>query len=159
VGSAVVARADSGLTQLADLKGKHLVAASSEAFCCYQIAARELVLAGIEPERDLGRLEFKDFPIQSIALAVQDGKADAGIIKTCLLEQMIESGEIPPQALRVLSPIEVPGYPCQTSSRLYPDWAFATLTHTSTELSKKVTVALLDMPRTPDGYSWTIPAH
>lgn len=159
VGSAVVARADSGLTQLADLKGKHLVAASSEAFCCYQIAARELVLAGVDPKRDLGRLEFKDFPIQSIALAVQDGKADAGIIKTCLLEQMIESGEIHPQALRVLSPIEVPGYPCQTSSRLYPDWAFATLTHTSTVLSKRVTVALLDMPRTPEGYSWTIPAH
>jgi len=159
VGSAIVARADSGLTQLADLKGKHLLAASSEAFCCYQIAARELVLAGIEPERDLGRLEFMGFPIQSIALAVQNGKADAGIIKTCLLEQMIEQGEIRPQELRVLSPIEVPGFPCQTSSRLYPDWPFATLTHTSAELSRKVAIALLEMPRTPQGYRWTIPAH
>ncbi len=159
VGSAIVARADSGLTQLAELKGKHLLAASSEAFCCYQIAARELVLAGIEPERDLGRLEFTGFPIQSIALAVQDGKADAGIIRTCLLEQMIEQGEILPQTLRVLSPKEIPGFSCQTTSRLYPDWPFAALNHTSPELSRSVTVALLEMPRTPDGYRWTIPAH
>ncbi|MDI6746439.1 MAG: PhnD/SsuA/transferrin family substrate-binding protein [Rhodocyclaceae bacterium] len=159
VGSAIVVRADSGLTQLADLKGKHLLAASSEAFCCYQVAARELVLAGIDPKRDLGRLEFIGFPIQSIALAVQDGKADAGIIKTCLLEQMIERGEIRPQDLRVLSPKEIPGFPCQTSSRLYPDWPFATLTHTSAELSRKVAVALLEMPRTPEGYRWTTPAH
>jgi two-component system sensor histidine kinase TtrS len=143
VGSAIVARADSGLTQLADLKGKHLLAASSEAFCCYQIAARELVLAGIDPERDLGRLEFMGFPIQSIALAVLDGKADAGIIRTCLLEQMIEEGEIHPQDLRVLSPKEIPDYPCQITSRLYPDWPFATLTHRSTEVSRELTVALL----------------
>ncbi len=159
VGSAIVTRAGSGITELADLKGKHLLAASPEAFCCYQIAARELVLAGIEPERDLGRLEFTGFPIQRIARAVQDGKADAGIIRTCLLEQMIERGEIKPHALRVLSPRTIPGFPCQTSSRLYPDWPFAALSHTAPELSRQVAVALLEMPRTPEGYRWSIPAH
>lgn len=159
VGSAIVARVDSGITELAQLKNKHLLAASPDAFCCYQIAARELVLAGIDPEHDLGRLEFIGFPIQKIALAVQDGKADAGIIKTCLLEQMIERGEIKAQVLRVLSPIETPGFPCQTSSRLYPDWAFAALKHTSQDLAREVAVALLEMPRTGQGYRWSIPAH
>lgn len=159
VGSAIVARAESGLTQLADLKGKHLLAASHEAFCCYQIAARELVLAGIDPEHDLGRLEFSGFPIQSIALAVREGKADAGIVRTCLLEQMIESGAVRPGELRVLSPIHISGFTCQTSSRLYPDWPFAALTHTPPELSRRVVIALLEMPRDADGYRWTIPAH
>lgn len=159
VGSALVVRAESGLNALADLKGKHLLAASHEAFCCYQIAARELVLAGIDPERDLGRLEYAGFPIQSIALAVRDRKADAGIVRTCLLEQMIASGALKPGELRVLSPQEVPGFPCQTTSRLYPDWAFAALRGTPGDLSRKVAVALLEMPKSPEGYGWAIPAH
>jgi two-component system sensor histidine kinase TtrS len=159
VGSAVVVRAQSGLAGLADLKGKHLLAASHEAFCCYQIAARELIVAGVEPGKDLGRLEYAGFPIQSIALAVRDGKADAGIVKTCLIEQMIAGGTLKPGELRVLAPQDIPGFPCQTTSRLYPDWAFATLKATPTDLSRKVAVALLEMPKSPEGYGWTIPAH
>jgi len=159
VGSAVVVRAESGLTELAQLRGKHLLAASHDAFCCYQIAARELVQAGIDPEKDLGRLEFTGFPIQSIARAVRDGKADAGFLRTCLLEQMIDSGALKPGELRVLAPREIPGFPCQTTSRLYPDWAFAALKGTASELSRKVTVSLLEMPASPEGYRWAIPAH
>jgi len=159
VGSAIVVRAGSGLNELADLKGRHLLAASHEAFCCYQIAARELVLAGVDPQKDLGQLEYTGFPIQSIALAVRDGKADAGIVKTCLLEQMIASGALKPGELRVLAPQEIPGFACQTTSRLYPDWAFAALKNTPGDLSRKVTVALLEMPKSPEGYGWAIPAH
>lgn len=159
VGSAVVVRADSGLTELAQLRGKHLLAASHDAFCCYQIAARELVEAGVDPEKDLGKLEFTGFPIQSIARAVRDGKADAGFLKTCLLEHMIDSGALKPGELRVLNPQEIPGYPCQTTSRLYPDWAFAALKSTATDLSRKVAVSLLEMPSSPEGYRWAIPAH
>lgn len=159
VGSAIVVRAESGLNALADLKGRHLLAASHEAFCCFQIAARELVLAGVDPQTDLGRLEYTGFPIQSIALAVRDGKADAGIVKTCLFEQMIASGALKPGELRVLAPQEIPGFPCQTTSRLYPDWAFAALKNTPGNLSRKVTVALLEMPKSPEGYGWAIPAH
>lgn len=159
VGSAVIVRAESPLQELADLQGKHLLAASPDAFCCYQIAARELLLAGVDPERDLGRLEFVGFPIQSIARAIRDGKADAGIVKTCLVEQMVARGEIKAGELRVLSPQRIPGFPCQTSSRLYPDWPFAALAHTEPALAKNVTIALLEMPRSPAGSQWSTPAR
>jgi two-component system sensor histidine kinase TtrS len=159
VGSAVIVRAESPLRELADLSGKHLLAASPDAFCCYQIAARELLLAGVDPDRDLGRLEFVGFPIQAIARAVKEGRADAGIVKTCLIEQMVAQGEIEPGALRVLSPRQIPGFRCQTSSRLYPDWPFAALGHTDPALAKKVAIALLEMPRTPEGSQWSTPAH
>lgn len=159
VGSAVIVRAESPLRELADLQGKHLLAASPDAFCCYQIAARELLLAGVDPEHDLGRLEFVGFPIQSIARAILAGKADAGIVKTCLVEQMVARGEIKVGELRVLSPQQIPGFPCQTSSRLYPDWPFAALADTDPALAKKVTIALLEMPRTPEGSQWSTPAH
>ncbi|MFN3883832.1 MAG: PhnD/SsuA/transferrin family substrate-binding protein [Rhodocyclaceae bacterium] len=159
VGSAVIVRAESPLRELADLQGKHLLAASPDAFCCYQIAARELLLAGVDPERDLGRIEFVGFPIQAIARAVMDGKADAGIVKTCLVEQMVAAGEIEADALRVLSPWQIPGFRCQTSSRLYPDWPFAALGHIDPALAKQVTIALLEMPRLPDGRQWSTPAR
>ncbi|MHB1180710.1 MAG: sensor histidine kinase [Sulfuricella sp.] len=158
IGSAIVVRNDARLHTLADLAGKHVLAVGPEAFGGYQIAARELLQAGVDPEHDLASLQFTGFPVQKIVHAVRAGRADAGIIRTCLLEQMISSGEIGAGELRVLAPIDTRGFRCQTSSRLYPDWPFAALRHTPMELSKRVAMALLAMPRTADGYSWTIPS-
>ncbi len=157
-GSAIVVRNDARLHTLADLAGKHVLAVGPDAFGGYQIAARELLEAGVDPEHDLANLQFTGFPIQKIVQAVRAGRADAGIIRTCLLEQMIRNGEIGAGELRVLAPIATKGFQCQTSSRLYPDWPIAALPHTPEELSKQVAIALLRMPRTADGYSWAVPA-
>jgi two-component system sensor histidine kinase TtrS len=156
IGSAIVVRADSHLQTLADLAGKHLLAVDPDAFGGYQIAQRELLEAGVDPEADLASLQFNGFPIQKIVHSVRAGQADAGIIRVCLLEQMIRSGEIKAGQLRVLAPIAGKG--CQRSSRLYPDWPIAVLRHTQAQLSKDVAIALLRMPRTADGYSWAVPA-
>ena len=158
IGSAIVVRNDARLQTLADLSGKHVLAVGPDAFGGYQIAARELLEAGVDPEHDLANLQFTGFPIQKIVQAVRAGQADAGIIRTCLLEQMIRSGEIGAGELRVLAPITTKGFQCQTSSRLYPDWPIAALRHTPAKLSKQVAIALLRMPRTADGYSWAVPA-
>lgn len=158
IGSAIVVRNDARLHTLSDLAGKHVLAVGPDAFGGYQIAARELLEAGIDPAHDLANLQFVGFPVQKIVHAVRAGQADAGVIRTCLLEQMIRSGEIGAGELRVLAPIDTRGFQCLTSSRLYPDWPFAALRHTPTELSKRVAMALLAMPRTADGYSWTIPS-
>ena len=158
IGSAIVVRKDARLHTLADLAGKQVQAVGPEAFGGYQIAARELLAAGVDPEHDLASLSFTGFPIQQIVHAVRAGQADAGIVRSCLLEQMVRSGEIGQGELRVLAPVATQGLRCQTSSRLYPDWPFAALRHTPPELSKRVALALLSMPRTAAGYSWTIPS-
>lgn len=158
IGSAIVVRNDARLHTLADLAGKHMLAVDPDAFGGYQIAARELLEAGVDPEHDLANLQFTGFPVQKIVHAVRAGRADAGIIRTCMLEQMIRSGEIGAGELHVLAPIATQGFQCQTSSRLYPDWPIAALRHTPAELSKQVAIALLRMPRTADGYSWAVPA-
>ena len=158
IGSAIVVRSDARLHTLADLAGKHVLAVGPDAFGGYQIAARELLEAGVDPEHDLASLRFTGFPVQQIVHAVRAGQADAGIVRTCLLEQMIRSGEIGAEELRVLAPIVTEGLRCQTSSRLYPDWPFAALRQTPADLSKRVAMALLAMPRTVDGYSWTVPS-
>ncbi len=158
IGSAIVVRRDSFMFNLADLAGKHVLAVGADAFGGYQVAARELLEAGVDPEHDFGQLQFSGFPIQHILLEVRAGRADAGIVPVCLLENMIGRGEITAGALRVLAPQEFKDYPCQTSSRLYPNWPFAALPHTPARLSKRVAIALLQMPRTAEGYGWAVPS-
>ena len=157
-GSVIVVKSNAPLHALTDLLGKHVLAVAPGAFGGYQIAARELLQAGVDPEEDFRKLEFIGFPVQEIVHAVREGRADAGIFRTCLLEQMIRSGEINSGELRVLAPIAIKGFQCQTSSRLYPDWPIAVLPHTTAKLSKQVAIALLSMPRTSEGHSWAVPA-
>ena len=158
IGSAIVVRRDARLHSLVDLAGKRVLAVGPDAFGGYQIAAGELLKAGVDPENDLASLRFTGFPVQQIVRAVHAGQADAGIIRICLLEQMVRNGEIGAGELRVLAPIVTAGLRCQTSSRLYPDWPFVALRPTPADLSKRVAIALLAMPRTADGYSWTVPS-
>jgi two-component system sensor histidine kinase TtrS len=159
IGSAIVVRnEDARLQALTDLAGKHVLAVAPDAFGGFQIAARDVRQAGIDPEQDFAQLEFSGFPLQNMVHAVRAGRADAAIIRTCMLEQMISNGEIDASALRVLAPIAVQGFRCQTSSRLYPDWPIAALRHTPAQLSKQVAIALLRMPATAQGYSWAVAA-
>ena len=158
IGSAIVVRNASPLHDLADLAGKNVMAVAPDAFGGYQIAARELLEAGIDPAHDFSSLRYSGFPSQQIVEAVRSGRMDAGIVRTCLLEQMVTRGEVQADELRVITTRPIPGFRCASSSRLYPDWPFVALRQTPPALAKKVALALLAMPRTSEGYSWTVPS-
>lgn len=158
IGSAIVVRNSAPLHDLADLAGKNVMAVAPDAFGGYQIAARELREAGLDPAHDFASLRYSGFPSQQIIDAVRAGRMDAGIVRTCLLEQMMERGEVRADELRVITTRPVPGFRCATSSRLYPDWPFVALRQTPAPLAKQVALALLAMPRTSEGYSWTVPS-
>src|SRR3546814_3259025 len=85
--------------------------------------------------------------------AVTDGQADVGIVRACVLEGLQDWHD----HYKVLSPQPDTGFGCAVSTRLYPDWPFATLRHTSPELAREVAVALLQMPATDDGLRFTVP--
>lgn len=157
VASAVVVRADRhDLNRLADLRGKHVLAVDEHAFGGYQIAWRELEQVDIDPGSDL-RLSFTGFPLQAIVADVANGRADAGIVRACELEDMAARGEIRLADFRVLDAPAHDGFPCLRSTRLYPDWPFSALRGTPRGLSKEVAAALLAMPAGKDGMSWTVP--
>ena len=156
VGSAVIVRADRGeLRKLADLSGKRVAAVSEDAFGGFQLAWREFRQLGIDPFSDFARLDFVGLPMSRVTDAVREGRADAGIVRACTVESLapaIRSG------LRVLSPRAESDFPCQTTTPLYPDWPIATLRSTAPALAKAMAVALLAMPATAEGMSWTVPA-
>lgn len=156
VGSAVIVRADrQDLKSLADLAGKRVAAVGVDAFGGFQLAWRELAQVGVDPFADFAQLDFVGLPMGKVTDAVTEGRADAGIVRACTIENLA------PQIgsrLRVLSQRVEPDFPCQTSTRLYPDWPIATLRSTPPALAKAVATALLAMPVTPEGMSWTVPA-
>ena len=163
IGSAVLVRAGDGAQRLTDLRGRTVIAVDGDAFGGFQVAWGAMLDAGLDPFRDLGALRFSGFPIDRVVLAVRDGQADAGIVRACVLEEMIAEGRIAPAALRVLAPVPADGFDCAVSSRLYPDWPISRLAGTPEALAKAVVIALLEMPADhpaarAGGYAgWTVP--
>lgn len=158
VGSAIIVlnrRQD--LLTLADLRGQSIAAVSPEAFGGYQIAWAELKRQGIDPEAGGPYARFTGAPMLRVVAAVQQGKADAGVIRGCLLEQLERQGKIPAGQLRVLAP-RTDLQHCRISSRLYPGWAFAAASDTPAALSRDVLLALLTLPRASNGQTWSVPA-
>lgn len=159
IGSVVIVRADRrDLKDLSDLAGKRLAAVAPQAFGGYLVVARELLRQGIDPETDLGELLFMGLPMTNIIAAVQSGAVDAGVIRTCLPEQLARQGELKMADFRVLSPRHEDGFACALSTPLYPDWPIAVTRTTDRVLAKQVAQALLNMPETEGGLSWSVPA-
>lgn len=156
VGSVIIARAGPGAPRtLRDLRGLKFAVVSQQAFGGWRVAWREMADAGLSPGR-LGALVETGFPMDRVIRDVLDERADAGAVRSCLIEEEQAAGRLRPGALAIVGEKTVPGFPCKLSSRLYPDWPFAKARQTSPDLAKQVAASLLAMPAT-DGRDWTAP--
>jgi|MudIll2142460700_1097286.scaffolds.fasta_scaffold02149_4 diguanylate cyclase (GGDEF)-like protein len=163
-GAVIFTRADrTDIDTLADLRGKSFMGVNRDAFGGFQMAWREFRLAGIEPDRDFARVAFSGLPQDNIVYAVRDGKIDAGTVRTDTLERMAEEGRIVLRDFKIINQQQVAGFPFLLSTHLYPEWAFARLSHVDEQLAQQVVVALLQL--TPDSRAarasqsagWTVP--
>lgn len=158
VGSAVIVRDDRhALKSLEDLKGQRLAAVSPDAFGGYQVVWAELKRRGIDPEDGDVTLHFTGFPMTRVIEALESGSADAGAIRSCLLERLEREGKVPAGRYRVLSP-QGAERPCKRSSPIYPGWAFAAAPKTSPGLAREVLIALLGLLPEQTGQTWGVPA-
>lgn len=163
-GGVIFVRADrQDIVDLDDLKGKTFAGVSKGAFGGFQVAWRELKLAGIDPFTDFSRLDFVGFPQDDIVRQVRDGKVDAGTVRTDTLERMASKGEIDLADFRVLNVQQSTGFPFLHSTRLYPEWPFARARHTTDEMTTQVLITLFllspDHPVSKAGLNagWTVP--
>ena len=142
-GSVVLARADrNDITSFHDLKGKRFMGVDELGFGGWRMAYRELLGKGVDPYKDFQLLSFGGGIQQNVVFAVRDGAVDAGSVRTDMLERMAKRGEIQLEAFKVLEPKNTKGFEFYHSSRLYPEWPFAKLTHTSADLADQVAAAL-----------------
>ncbi len=163
-GALIITRADrDDINSLIDIKGKTFMAVHKNAFGGWWMAWREFKNQEIDPYNDFARLDFVGFPQDKIITAVSTGKADAGTVRTDVLERMAASGKIDIAKFKVLNAKQSTGFPFAHSTMLYPEWPFSIVKHTSPELAQKVAVALLNMG--PDSLpalagksgGWTVP--
>lgn len=159
IGSAVVTLAErDDLTRFTDLRGKRIAVVAADAFGGYLVAAREMRRAGVDLERGDAKLLFTGFPMRLALDAVSAGQADAAIVRTCLLEQLSAKGLLQVDRFKVIAPQPMAGFPCATSTPLYPDWPFAAARGVDRHLAKSVAMALLSLPPSPTGLAWDVPA-
>jgi two-component system sensor histidine kinase TtrS len=157
VGAVIFTRAArTDIASLHDLRGKRLAAVAAETFGFRQ-AWREMLKEGVDPFSNLAELSFTGFPVKRVVDAVRDGTSDAGVVRTCVLEEMVAKGLARADEFHVVAAHTIPGLGCQTSTRLYPDWPFVKLSHTSATLAKQVARALLSMPVEANRQDWTVP--
>lgn len=163
-GAVIITRADNtAIKNLKDLRGKSFMAVSEKAFGGFQMAWRELAANGINPFKDLSELQFAGFPQDKIVFAVENASIDAATVRAETFARMVESGVINRKDFRVLNQQPHTNNPFPVSTRLYPEWPFATLKDTPRELATRVTQALLSMAdnhpeaRAAHSAGWTIP--
>ncbi|GAB6043780.1 hypothetical protein JCM17961_44610 [Endothiovibrio diazotrophicus] len=162
-GGVIFTRADrTDIRQLSDLVGHRFMAVDETSLGGFQMAWRELSEADIDPYSDFSSLTFAGTHDQ-VVMAVRDGRADAGTVRTDILERMERAGRIDGDEFRVIHPQVHFEFPFRHSTALYPEWPFAKVKGTSNELAQRVAVALLDMPSThpaavAGSYAgWTVP--
>lgn len=160
--AAIFTRQDSQVQSIKDLTGKSFAAVSEDAFGGFHLAQSAFQEQGIDIFKELD-LKWLGFPHGDIVQAVIEGRADAGIVRSGVIEKMVAQKKLDITQLRILDKKETVGYPFLHSTSLFPEWPFAKLPHTDTDLSKMVAIKLLEMtPNDPaaksaGGSGWTIP--
>ena len=165
-GSVIFTRSDSNQVEgFQSLKNTELAAVSEHSFGGWIAAYRELDDndMSIDSFHSLSFLGSHDAVVQ----AVINKSFDVGIVRTDTLERMASEGLIDLSLIKIIKSgnLEENKFPFVRSSRLYPEWPFSSLSHTSVSLAEQVSAALLTMMPTSMAakqaqiIGWTVPKN
>jgi|GEM_PF-2054115 len=148
LGGVIIARPDSPLHTLQDIRGQRLAIPGAGAMFLggYQTQAFELQQVGINLPDDAKITDARSH--DKVVEAVISGAADVGFIRTGVIEALQREGKLAPGALKVINPQQYQNFPFAVSTRLYPEWAFAALPSVPEDIVKRINRALLFI--TPD---------
>lgn len=163
-GTAIAPAGRHDIEHYRDLKGKRLLIPNKSSLGGWQVHLREALSENINLEKDTAAL-IERTNHEKVVLGVLAGEADAGFIRSDLIESMIAEGTLQAGALKIISARQTPGYPYLHSTRLYPEWPLARVGDFPEEISKAVLVALLAMQadapaaRQAHIHGWTLPQN
>jgi diguanylate cyclase (GGDEF)-like protein/PAS domain S-box-containing protein len=154
-----------GLDTPERLHGKTVAFTSTMSLGGYQMQALALREAGLDLKRDTLWLTT-GAPHDKVVQAVLSGRADAGLVRTGLLEELAGEGRLRLEDIEVMHLPDTPDgqLPWLTTTELYPEWPFVALAGVDAALAKRVAVALLQLPhdapltRAMGIHGFTIPA-
>ncbi|MDD5298606.1 MAG: PhnD/SsuA/transferrin family substrate-binding protein, partial [Rhodocyclaceae bacterium] len=133
------------IATLADVRGKTIATSAQNSLGSYQMQAFELAQKGVRLPNDAKVIETGQ-PQDLAVKYVLEGRADVGLVRTGLLEQMVSEGKLDLKRLKIINPQHPARFPFLVSTRLYPEWPVSALPGVDPELARQVTVALLALP-------------
>jgi signal transduction histidine kinase/DNA-binding response OmpR family regulator/HPt (histidine-containing phosphotransfer) domain-containing protein len=166
-GGVIFCRSDRiDIRALGDLPGKSFMAVSESSMGGWLMAWRELKEYGIDPYQDFKELRFGQTH-DGVVVAVRDRLIDAGTVRTNTLEVLNAEGKIDLADYYVFPRLhdQEMRTPYLCTTREYPAWPMAKVSHTPDGLAEKVALALLQMPpdspaaRAAGCAGWTIPLN
>lgn len=131
------------LQRFEDLRGKRVAVAGRQYLGGYTAQAHALTQRGIDPD-DLN-LVATGQPHDLVLQAVLDGRADAGFIRTGVLESIAREGTLDISQLVVMEPKSYPGFPFAASTVPYPEWPWVALPHVDAETARRMSSLLLGL--------------
>lgn len=145
------------LKKISDLEGKRLAVTSKNAFSSYHVPLGEIASRGYDPFNFFSFIKDTQEGVDSAEAlnALKKGEVDVAFLKHCILEEYLASHPAEQALYRVLEPKNAPGE-CARSTELYPTWTLASTKSASPEMSRLVTAAVLDMPKTKEGFVWGV---
>ncbi|SHF27163.1 phosphate/phosphite/phosphonate ABC transporter binding protein [Desulfacinum infernum DSM 9756] len=161
-GGVIFVRKDSPVQTLEDIKGKKFMCVNKSSFGGAHMAWRLLLENGIDPTKDCAAF-LEGGKHDNVVLAVKNGTAEVGTVRSDTLERMQDEGKIRMDEFRIIHKVE-DDFPFVHSTRLYPEWPLAALEKTDPALADKVAAALKAMPADSEAakrakiVGWTDPA-
>ncbi len=151
VASTLVTTSD--FTSMEDLVGKKLAVVSKDAFGGFHVIISEMDKTNPSLPRRIEVMET-GYPMNLVAEAVLDGKADAAVLRTCTLELLQQQDPARYNSLRAFALRQDQPTDCAISSPIFPNWPFAKTPKTDAAFAKQVAVTLLSIEQ---GNFWTVP--
>ncbi|HEY8906347.1 MAG TPA: EAL domain-containing protein, partial [Rhodoferax sp.] len=136
--------ADQTVQSVAELKGKTIATVGMDSMGGYQMQAYEAMQAGVNL-RTHAKLRVLGMPQDKVVTAVLQGQADVGLVRTGLLEALQREGKLDMRQVRVIQRQNLPVFPVQSSTPLYPEWPLSYLGHVDEHLARRVTAALFSI--------------
>jgi len=144
-GGVILTRADrANINTLADLRGKVVAAPSEQSLGGYLMQSWTMHQKDLDFSV-LSRIKFTGMPHDKVVMAVLEGKADVGFVRTGILESMAREGKIRLDQVKVINRQPAENFPQIFSTDLYPEWPFAAMPEVPDDLLRRVRLALLNI--------------
>jgi len=122
------------INDLADVSRHKVAATFRQSFGGYLVQRWEVYKQGY----DIKHTVFTGMPHDNVVKTVLSGSADVGFVRTGVLEAMVREGQLKWSDIKLINPIVPSRFPQVHSTALYPEWPFASMPHTSDDLSKRI---------------------
>lgn len=161
-GGVILAKADSPIETIADLKGKKFMCVKYSSFGGGHMAWRLMLENGVDPKVDCTSFA-EGLKHDNVVLAVKNGAVDAGTVRSDTLERMAAEGAISMDEFKIIHKVD-DDFPFVHSTQLYPEWPMAACKGTDEAVTSAIAEALMAMDaestaaKTAKVVGWTEPA-